>query len=58
MERLTSLVTPYAIIVVENSKIKNAIYITIVDELGLTNRVNIEPTTANTIKKLAMNMVV
>ncbi len=58
MDRFTSLVTPYAIIVVEKSSNKNATYITSVDELGLTNKVNIEPTIANTIRKLAMNMVV
>lgn len=58
MERPTSFVTPYAIIVVEKRSSKNAMYMTSVDELGLTNKVNIDPTTANTIRKLAMNMVV
>lgn len=58
MDRPTSFVTPYAIIVVEKSSSKNAMYITNVDELGLTNKVKIDPTIANTIRKLAMNMVV
>lgn len=29
-----------------------------VDEFGLTNRVNIDPITANTMRKLAINIVV